>query len=1158
MRAFAQSQPSRSFTAQWAVLALAWLGLLTGLAQADVARRVLVLHSYHQGYPWTDAVQKGLDSVFDQSADPVEVDVEYIDAKRHPGKALFGSLSDLLAAKYGDHQPDVIVSSDNDALEFLFAYRNQLFPGVPVVFSGLDVNEFDPNMLAGRSGYTGVVERQDLGSTVELILRLQPHIERIVVVNDRTTSGLAVLADMKSVARRYADQVEFVYLDEGQGLTREELLAGLRAIEGSAAVYFLGFFRDRLDTPLAARNIIPTISSASPVPVYSYADAFLGYGIVGGKLLCGDVHGRSAGQMAVAILSGTPVSELPVRVESSNRYLFDYRQLKRFPGLDDRLPPGSEVRHGPAGFFERNRTALLWVGAVLVFLAILSIFLIANTAYRWRTEKILAASEERYRWLANNATDMISRHDYDGRYTYVSPMSRELLGYEPEELVGRDCYEFFHPDDVAKISQHHDVIHNSQDVQSIAYRLHHKDGQYVWVESTSRPVQDPQTGEITGNISVTRNITERMEAQARLQEQHEIMDYVIRHDPNAVAVYDSNLHYVYVSQRYLEDYGIEDPDIIGKHHYEVFPEMPQRWKDVHRRVLNGAIERAEQDGFQRPDGSFTWNRWECRPWYHADGSIAGIITYTEVITERVEAEHKLRESEERYRRLVENSPNILYIFSPDRGGVYWSRRVEDILGWSPEQLAESPRAWHDAIHPEDRPIVDRAIRAAAKSSQPYNLEYRIRDAGGRLHWLHDRFIGIRIEGDDRLIEGLASDITQRKVAEQSLRESRQLLADAERLAAIGAWGWDVQTDQWTLSENLRNILGASSLSMNTDKLMSFAPEEDRPRIRAAFERALSNEGRYEVEHRIVREDTGETRTIRAVGEVETDPAGQPLRMIGASQDITERLRLERSRRELEQQIESARRQESLTRMAGAIAHNFNNTLMGVMGNLSLVLENAPEDDNHELLADAQASAVKAAELSRLMLLYVGQGHKSHRPFSLTQLLRDNRENLRQLIPDEVELSINLPEADKLEIPGNRTRVYEAIRAVVINAGEAVDTPQGRVNVSLKRRNLTRDELARSSVVEKPNAGEYLTITVSDTGAGMDSDVMERMFDPYFSTKFTGRGLGLAIAMGVVRRHRGAILVDSTPGEGSRIELLLPTSSEDALDELAETSHGRRV
>ena len=125
------------------------------------------------------------------------------------------------------------------------------------------------------------------------------------------------------------------------------------------------------------------------------------------------------------------------------------------------------------------------------------------------------------------------------------------------------------------------------------------------------------------------------------------MDYVIRHDPNAIAVYDNELRYVFVSERYLNDYGVKEKDIIGKHHYEVFPEMPQRWKAVHQRVLAGAVERSDDDYFERPDGSITYNRWECRPWYRAGGRIGGMVTYTEVTTARKLAEMALRVSEQR-------------------------------------------------------------------------------------------------------------------------------------------------------------------------------------------------------------------------------------------------------------------------------------------------------------------------------------------------------------------------------------------------------------------------------------------------------------------------------------------------------------------------------
>lgn len=163
---------------------------------------------------------------------------------------------------------------------------------------------------------------------------------------------------------------------------------------------------------------------------------------------------------------------------------------------------------------------------------------------------------------------------------------------------------------------------------------------------------------------------ERKKAMKELRESEEIMHHIIKHDPNAIAVYDLSLHYIAVSDRYLQDYNVKETDIIGKHHYEVFPEMPQKWKDVHQRCLAGEIERNDDDYFERLDGSLTYNRWECRPWHRADGQIGGIITYTEVTTERKLAEEALRKSERQYRTLIDNSPIGIYRTSPGADGRY--------------------------------------------------------------------------------------------------------------------------------------------------------------------------------------------------------------------------------------------------------------------------------------------------------------------------------------------------------------------------------------------------------------------------------------------------------------------------------------------------------
>ena len=180
--------------------------------------------------------------------------------------------------------------------------------------------------------------------------------------------------------------------------------------------------------------------------------------------------------------------------------------------------------------------------------------------------------------------------------------------------------------------------------------------------------------------------TENNQAEVALKESEENMRYIIKHDPNAIAIYDFNLHYIAVSDRYLSDYNVREEDIIGKHHYEVFPEMPQKWKDVHQRCLAGAIESNDDDSFERPDGSITYNRWECRPWLKINGEIGGIITYTEVTTERKKAEKALFESEIKYHAFFESSMDAILLTTSDGKTLAANPAACSMFGYSEEEL----------------------------------------------------------------------------------------------------------------------------------------------------------------------------------------------------------------------------------------------------------------------------------------------------------------------------------------------------------------------------------------------------------------------------------------------------------------------------------------
>ncbi len=500
--------------------------------------RVLVLHSYHHGFPWTNAVQEGVERVLEDSGVPMELSVEFMDAKRHADDEISALFARLLAAKYGRRPPDVIISSDDDALSFLFDYRDVLFPGVPVVFCGLNVDEFDPALLSGRSGYTGVVERLDLASTLDLILRLQPRVQRVAFVHDRTTSGLADRRTVEAMADEYEGRVSFVYPDMGRGLSEDELLTWLANLPADSAVYFLGFFRDRLGESFPADHIIPRICAASPVPVYAAAEAYMGSGILGGKLLSGSVHGASTASKALRILRGAEVERIPVTVESSNRYMFDYRQLKRFTIPESALPRGSAIINTPASFLRRHLAAIAWSIAGLVALVSVTVFLSVNMIRRRRAERELRESEARYRLLAENVSDVLYVTNDRFEITYVSPSIAALTGYTPQEFTALRLEDYVHP--VSReviqtaIEKRLESERRGEMNDNVRYWEHRyicKNGCVVWVETTTKPVRDAD-GRFAGMIGVSRNITERK----RLEQSQEDVDRILRHNVRSPVV----------------------------------------------------------------------------------------------------------------------------------------------------------------------------------------------------------------------------------------------------------------------------------------------------------------------------------------------------------------------------------------------------------------------------------------------------------------------------------------------------------------------------------------------------------------------------------------------------------------------------------------------
>jgi PAS domain S-box-containing protein len=252
-------------------------------------------------------------------------------------------------------------------------------------------------------------------------------------------------------------------------------------------------------------------------------------------------------------------------------------------------------------------------------------------------------------------------------------------------------------------------------------------------------------------------------------------------------------------------------------------------------------------------------------------------------------------------------------------------------------------------------------------------------------------------------------------------------------------------------------------------------------------------------------------------------------------DITERKRLD-------QQFQHSQKLESIGLLAGGVAHDFNNLLVGILGNASLALESLEDKEaTRRLLLDVMRAGERAAELTRQMLAYAGKGQLSVGPVDLSTLIGDLAPLVQSSIPRSVRLSLDL-NRDLPAIQADKTQIEQLAMNLIINAAEATQNNAGSVTVTTAIRNVGEEELS-AYLTEHKNGGSYVVLEVRDTGSGMDQETLKRIFDPFFSTKFLGRGLGLSAALGIIRGHKGALKVTSAPTQGTVFEVLFPASAD---------------
>lgn len=604
-------------------------------ASEDGRHHILILNSYHKEFQWTDNQVAGARDVLVAGVENLELYVEYMDTKRIYTEEYLEHLTHTYQLKYNDIRLDAIITTDDNALRFVMDHHQDIFQNAPVVFCG--INDCPSFSFAGKEQFTGLVEVLDIEATIDLALKLHPATSKVYVVVDSTPTGIGQLAAVADVAGQYG-QLEFEYI-KGQDYSTAEMLEKLSQLPQDSIVLLTVWLRDKNNDYAPTDEVGPLISSRSSVAVYGIIDMYLGHGIVGGKLLNSETHGRLAAERIVRILDGEKPSNIPPLIESLNPYMFDKVQLRRWDIDVADLPEGSIVINQSFSLYQTYRIQIWSIAAAFGFLLTIIALLVANITKRKRAEEALRTNEAYLRSIFVAAPTGIGVV-LNRVVKQVNERVCEMTGYCEDELLGQNARMLYQSDeDYERVGREkYDQIRN-HGTGTVETRWKRKDGGIIDVLLSSTPID---LDDLSKGVTFTAiDITERKGTEQALQASETQYRELFDNMSSGVAVYEpieNGKNFVFKSfNRAGEKISkIKKEDVIGEKVTEMFSGIEEfGLLDVFRKVYKTGKPK------HHPVSMYKDNK--CSAWYSnyvyklPSGEIVAVY---DDITERKQAEEE--------------------------------------------------------------------------------------------------------------------------------------------------------------------------------------------------------------------------------------------------------------------------------------------------------------------------------------------------------------------------------------------------------------------------------------------------------------------------------------------------------------------------------------
>ena len=659
------------------------------------------------------------------------------------------------------------------------------------------------------------------------------------------------------------------------------------------------------------------------------------------------------------------------------------------------------------------------------------------------------------------------------------------------------------------------------------------DGKIVDIQSIAE--YSPEKGVVFG---VIHDITERKRAEEELRESEELYRTLVSLSPDPISMADLNGLLTFTSPKALQMFGQWTYDeILGRSLLSwVAPEEQEKASTNIRRLLTEGKLTATEYTLIKKDGTRFIGEVNAAVIHSADGSAISIIFITRDVTERKRVQDELFNSRQMLRSVLDNIPQR--VFWKDRNSVYVGcnkafgvdcgyEDPNDLVGKTDYEATSAKTA--DLYRADDLEVME--------SGRPkLNYEEPLIRANGSRGWLITSKVPM-FDQDGRVsgILGTFEDITERKLSEDALRKSEERFSRFFRSTPVGTsitrFNDGLLFDANDAFLGLLGYTREEVIGQNTLELGVWANPGDRAKVLEI----LQEQGRIRnFETQLVRK-SGEIIDVLGSAEV-IDIAGEKY-MLSLAYDITERKRVEKERKKLEEQLFQAQKMESVGRLAGGVAHDFNNMLSVIIGRAEMALQQSVSNDKlQQNIREILKAGLRSADLTRQLLAFARKQTAIPKIMDLNETISAMLKMLRRLIGEDIDLHW-VPGLDLWKVKIDPSQVDQILANLAVNARDAIS---GVGAVTMRTENVVIDDSKRAETLEFI-PGEYVLLTVSDTGTGMSREVCEMILEPFFTTKEMGKGtgLGLSTVYGIVKQNDGFICVASEPGKGTTFKIYLP-------------------